>query len=126
MNTETYGVATFQSTHHTIQAEEVIKEKGLGYKIIPTPREITLSCGLSIIFDLNDLDAIKEMAESKEMNLANVSYEYTGGEGGWKGDVPRFSYCIDKIHAAGWEAKYTSDEALRKTIQEVLKKGAKP
>ena len=57
----------------------------------------------------------------KEMGLKDVSYEYTGGEGGWKGDVPRFRYCLDKIHEAGWKAEYSSDEAVRKTVQEVLK-----
>lgn len=54
----------------------------------------------------------------EEMGLDSVQYEYTGGEGGWKGDVPRFRYCIDKIHSAGWKAALTSDEAVRKTIRE--------
>lgn len=57
----------------------------------------------------------------EEMGLQTVKYRYTGGEGGWKGDVPRFRYCIDKIHREGWKAEYTSDEAVRKTIQECLK-----
>lgn len=56
----------------------------------------------------------------EEMGLKGVKYRYTGGEGGWKGDVPRFRYCIDKIHKEGWKAEYTSDEAVRKTIQNVL------
>ena len=56
----------------------------------------------------------------EEMGLKGVKYHYTGGEGGWKGDVPRFRYCIDKIHREGWKAEYTSDEAVRKTIQNVL------
>lgn len=56
----------------------------------------------------------------EEMRLNAVQYHYTGGEGGWKGDVPHFRYCIDKIHSAGWKAKYTSDEAIRKTIQKIL------
>lgn len=56
----------------------------------------------------------------KAMQLSGVKYQYTGGESGWKGDVPRFSYCIEKIHRAGWTAKHTSDEAVQKTIQEVL------
>lgn len=54
----------------------------------------------------------------EEMHLQHVNYNYTGGEGGWKGDVPRFEYCIDKIHHAGWRAKYTSDEAVRLTVRE--------
>lgn len=56
----------------------------------------------------------------EEMGLNAVQYHYTGGEGGWKGDVPRFRYCIDKIHKEGWKAEYMSDEAVRKTIQNVL------
>lgn len=55
-----------------------------------------------------------------EMGLTGVKYNYTGGEGGWKGDVPHFQYCIDKIHNTGWKAQYTSDEAVRRTIQECI------
>ncbi len=58
----------------------------------------------------------------EEMKLENVSYNYTGGEGGWKGDVPKFKYNIDKIHAAGWKAKYNSDEAVRITVQRNLER----
>ena len=54
----------------------------------------------------------------EEMGLDEVEYQYTGGEGGWKGDVPRFRYCIDKIHNAGWRASYTSDEAVRETVRQ--------
>ena len=53
----------------------------------------------------------------EEMGLKDVVYHYTGGEGGWKGDVPRFRYCVDKIHGAGWKANYTSDEAVRETVR---------
>jgi UDP-glucose 4-epimerase len=56
----------------------------------------------------------------EEMNLKDVKYSYAGGSIGWKGDVPSFEYCLDKIHSAGWGAKYTSDEAVRKTVKEVL------
>lgn len=68
--------------------------------------------------------SVKKIADTicEEMGLANVIYEYTGGEGGWKGDVPRFRYCLDKIHKTGWKARYTSDEAVKKTVQDVLQK----
>lgn len=58
-----------------------------------------------------------------EMGLAGVRFEYTGGEGGWKGDVPRFQYCLDKVHSAGWKARYTSDEAVRLAVRENFEKG---
>lgn len=67
--------------------------------------------------------SVKRIADilCEEMGLSDVKYEYTGGEGGWIGDVPRFRYCLDKIHASGWRAKLSSDEAVRRTVQEVLK-----
>ena len=55
-----------------------------------------------------------------EMGLKDVEYRYTGGDRGWKGDVPTFEYDLSKIHATGWKAKYTSDEAVKKTVREVL------
>ena len=42
-------------------------------------------------------------------------YKRQGGRGGWKGDVPKFQYNLDKIHAAGWSATHTSDEAVALT-----------
>lgn len=55
-----------------------------------------------------------------EMGLGKIPYEYTGTKGGWKGDVPVFQYDLSKIHAAGWQAGHTSDEAVALTVHEVL------
>jgi len=56
----------------------------------------------------------------EEMGLAHVSYKYTGGKTGWKGDVPRFQYDISKVLSTGWKPKHTSDEAVRQTVKDVL------
>lgn len=56
----------------------------------------------------------------EKMGLTGIPFEYTGGRGGWKGDVPVFAYNLDKIHAAGWIAKMTSDEAVAKTVEMVI------
>lgn len=56
----------------------------------------------------------------EKMGLAGIPFEYTGGRGGWKGDVPVFAYNLDKIHHAGWTAKMTSDEAVAKTVEMVI------
>lgn len=56
----------------------------------------------------------------EKMGLTGIPFEYSGGRGGWKGDVPVFAYNLDKIHAAGWEAVMTSDEAVAKTVEMVL------
>ena len=59
----------------------------------------------------------------EELGLQNVRFKYTGGDRGWKGDVPRFSYDIRKVLATGWMPKYTSDEAVRRTIKDAIKAG---
>ncbi|MBQ3280056.1 NAD-dependent epimerase/dehydratase family protein [Candidatus Saccharibacteria bacterium] len=51
------------------------------------------------------------------LGYKGVTYKYTGGNVGWKGDVPKFQYNLDKIHKTGWRAKYSSDEAVRKTCE---------
>ncbi|MFO7676862.1 MAG: NAD-dependent epimerase/dehydratase family protein [Thermoplasmatota archaeon] len=56
----------------------------------------------------------------EEMNLENVTFTYTGGKRGWKGDVPRFQLDATKIKNLGWKPHYSSDEAVRKAIQESL------
>lgn len=56
----------------------------------------------------------------EKMGLTGIPFEYTGGRGGWKGDVPVFAYNLNKIHKAGWSAKMTSDEAVAKTVEMVI------
>lgn len=56
----------------------------------------------------------------EKMGLKQVNYKYTGGNIGWKGDIHEFQYDLSKIHATGWKAKYNSNEAVAKTVEEVL------
>ncbi len=56
----------------------------------------------------------------EEMNLEDVEFRYTGGIRGWKGDVPKFQLDASKIKKLGWKETYSSDNAVRKAIREVL------
>lgn len=55
----------------------------------------------------------------QELGLKDVVYQYTGGNIGWKGDVPKFQYDLSKIHSKGWNAKFNSDESVRETVKYV-------
>lgn len=59
----------------------------------------------------------------EELGLKNVKFSYTGGDRGWKGDVPRFQYNISKVLSTGWKPSHTSDEAVRQTVKDVIKAG---
>jgi UDP-glucose 4-epimerase len=50
------------------------------------------------------------------MGLSGVALEYTGGEGGWLGDVPRFRLDVTAINQLGWRARYNSEEAVALAI----------
>ena len=65
-----------------------------------------------------DVTKIAKMVISS-MNL-NANITYTGGDRGWIGDVPKFAYNLDKIHALGWKAKNSSDQAVQKAINAIL------
>lgn len=57
------------------------------------------------------------------LGLKNVKFNYTGGDRGWKGDVPRFSYDISKVLSTGWKPRHTSDEAVRQTVMDAVAAG---
>lgn len=72
---EKEGVVTFESTHHAIKGEKILKENGIKNRMIPTPRAITRSCGLSAKFDLKDLEEIKKLLAQGEVAVTGI-YEY--------------------------------------------------
>jgi len=65
---------------------------------------------------------VKHIAEmvAEEMKLKNIKFKYTGGKRGWAGDVPRFQLSTEKMRKLGWQASLSSDEAVRKAIQDSL------
>ena len=63
----------------------------------------------------------KELAECvvDALRLDNVEFAYTGGERGWRGDVPQVRLACDKMKRLGWTAQMTSGEAARRAAHEV-------
>jgi len=58
----------------------------------------------------------------EEMGLDEVKFKYTGGDRGWPGDVPQVRFSVQKMSRLGWKARYTSDEAVKKAIRDILHK----
>lgn len=56
----------------------------------------------------------------KEMGLENVEFKYTGGNRGWKGDIPKVRLDTRKIKKLGWKPKFNSNEAVRQSIKDLL------
>lgn len=64
---------------------------------------------------------VKEIADMvcERLGLENVEYKFTGGNVGWKGDVPVFQYDLSKIYATGWRPSHNSNESVRDTLKSV-------
>jgi len=62
----------------------------------------------------------------EEAKLKDTKVKYTGGESGWKGDVPRFLLDTRKMVRLGWRAKHTSEEAIREAARIVITERLKP
>ncbi len=43
-----YLILTFNSTHHALHAEKLLLGAGIPHEIIPTPKDISSDCGISI------------------------------------------------------------------------------
>ena len=56
---------------------------------------------------------------SEEMG-ADPDYEFTGGDRGWTGDVPRMRLSVEKLSGLGFEPENSSDEAVRRAARELL------
>ena len=56
----------------------------------------------------------------ESLGLSGVAYEFTSGEGGWPGDVPRFRLDPSKLNRLGWTARRSSAEAVRIAIASTI------
>ncbi|MFW6436165.1 MAG: NAD-dependent epimerase/dehydratase family protein [Halococcoides sp.] len=56
---------------------------------------------------------------AEEMGV-DPDHEYTGGDRGWTGDVPRMRLSIEKLSALGWEPSIESDRAVREGVRKLL------
>lgn len=80
----------------------------------------TIEKGLTIYnVGVEDATSVTEIANivCEELGYKDVKFNYTGGNVGWKGDVPKFQYDLSKVHNAGWTAKHTSNEAVRESAK---------
>ena len=71
-----------------------------------------------------DTITVREIAELAVecVGLAkgSVRFDYTGGDRGWKGDVPVVRLATERIRSTGWKCQHSSGEALRKAISAML------
>jgi len=70
----------------------------------------------------HDTASVKRIAEIvvEETGCTGASIEYTGGDRGWAGDIPRAMLAIDKMLEIGFDVNYNSEEAIRHTARALI------
>lgn len=67
-----------------------------------------------------DYITVKEIADLavkvSKLDPKSVRYDFTGGDRGWKGDVPIVRFNSDKIKSLGWTCKRTSAQAVHDSM----------
>lgn len=60
-----YGLILFDSVHHALKAEKILKNKDIIFKLIPVPKEISSDCGVCLRFLLEDRASIEDALADK-------------------------------------------------------------
>jgi UDP-glucose 4-epimerase len=83
----------------------------------------------TIAFDIyniatNDYVTVNEIAdiaiESMGIQKNSLTIHHSGGDRGWNGDVPKVLFDTEKVRSLGWTNKYTSRDALTRSVQEMI------
>jgi len=58
---ENFGLAAFRSRQQVMNFERDLRRSGVKAAIISTPRSVSVGCGLSVRFELPDIQAVREV-----------------------------------------------------------------
>jgi len=77
---ETYGVAAFRSRQQVLRFEQVLRQASIPVKVVSTPRDISMGCGLSVRFPIEDAQKVHRILKMHDTgNLIGVyRAEYNG------------------------------------------------
>ena len=71
-----------------------------------------------------DYITVREIADAAVricgLNPSEVAYEFTGGDRGWKGDVPNVRFDCTKIMELGWRCQKSSIQALQESMASMV------
>jgi hypothetical protein len=67
-----YGVILLKTTSLVMQAEKVLLQAGYANKVIATPRQFSINCGISIRFDWGDLAGVKSSLENSNVEYSAI------------------------------------------------------
>lgn len=79
---EIYGVAAFRSRSQVFMFESALRREGIAVRIVSTPRDVSMGCGLSVRFRLEDtpgvIRVLRQVNTTNLIGLYRVEYMGSG------------------------------------------------
>ena len=79
---EIFGIGAFRSRQQVLRFESVLKRQGVRASIISTPRDVSVGCGLSVRFELEDTPKVMSIYRAAQLtNLIGFYRVNRNGQG---------------------------------------------
>ncbi len=62
----------FPNYSQGLKLESLLKQKDIKYVISPTPRQLSSSCGISIMYNKEDEEVIKDIVEKSKVEIKGL------------------------------------------------------
>jgi hypothetical protein len=67
-----YGIVLFHTSSAAMQAEAVLTRASVPATLVPTPRQLSSDCGVSLRFDWSQNDRVCEMLSRARVETAGI------------------------------------------------------
>ncbi len=67
-----FSFVSFDETEDALRAESLLGERGIGGRLVPTPPEVTASCGLAWRGEIGDEEAVMDALLSERVSYSGV------------------------------------------------------
>ena len=68
----TCGVVLFFTTSSAARAEKVLGKAGLAVRLIPTPRQFSSDCGISLRFSWADFARVESLLRAAQVEIMSI------------------------------------------------------
>ena len=72
-------IMVFNNTHEAMAAEKTMEREGIRVMVMPTPTYITKSCGISLKFDDDSVEAIDKLIDEDKVKFKNIYFRDAEG-----------------------------------------------
>lgn len=69
---EALCVLLVYSTSHALRIEKMLKEEGIGCKLVPVPRHLSSDCGICVRFREEDREQVRNIVEATGIETPGI------------------------------------------------------